>query len=113
MDMFNFPRRDDFNKSSAEREAESMLIDILGGVLLNSRMPEEKKVEVRIIMTVTRLQDLIRDKVDKLCPANGELGSELYAKQKKALALLENMYGMLNCFDETVTENKTTNKIKE
>lgn len=85
MDMFNFPHRDDINKLRAEQGAESMLIDILGGVLLNSRMPEEKKIEVRIIMTAKRIQDLMGDKVDKLCHADGESNPELYAKQKKPL----------------------------
>lgn len=91
-----------------------MFVDLLGEMLLNSDMPEERKTGLRVLMAVKRANESLSKKVKKLCNPKQEHTEALHAKQKEALEMLEKINAMVDGFDETVTpENKDTNEIKE
>lgn len=114
MSLFNTPPVEDLNKIKAKHEAESMFIDMLGDMLLNSSMPEERKTGLRVLMAMKRAKDNLAKKVERLCNPEQDHTEELCAKQKEALELLEKINAMVDGFDETVTlVNKDTNEIKE
>ena len=105
---------EDLNKLKAKHEAESMFIDMLGGMLLNSDMPEERKTGLRVLMAMKRAKDNLANKIEKLCNPSEEHTEELHAKQLEALELLEKINALVDGFDETVTlVNKDTNETNE
>ena len=114
MSLFNTPPVEDLNKIKAKHEAESMFIDMLGDMLLNSSMPEERKTGLRVLMAMKRAKDNLAKKVERLCNPEQDHTEELCAKQKEALELLEKINAMVDGFDETVTlVNKDTNETNE
>ena len=58
MSLFNTPPVEDHNKIKAKHEAESMFIDMLGEAMLNSDMPEEKKIGVRVLLEMKKVKDI-------------------------------------------------------
>ena len=112
--MSLFTPVEDLNKMKAKQEAESMFIDMLGEMLLNSAIPEDRKTGLRVLVSMKRAKDNLAKKVERLCNPEQDHTEELYAKQKEALELLEKINAMIDGFDETVTPvNKDTNEIKE
>lgn len=105
---------EDLNRLKAKQEAESLFVDMIGEALLNSGMPEERKMGLRVLMSTKRVKEALAKKIEKLCNPEQSYTEELYAKQKEALELLEKINAMVDGFDETVSVvNKDTNEIKE
>ena len=91
------------NKRKAQHEAESMFIDMLGEAMLNSNMPEEQKISVRVMLEMKKAKDGLADKLEALCDPEQSYTDELYAKRKEALELLQKINAEIEGFDPTVT----------
>lgn len=100
MSMFA-PPIDGMKEERVRIEAESMFIDMLGEAMLNSNMPEEKKISVRILLEMKKVKDTMCHKLDELCNPDQNQTEELYAKCKEALALLQSINAELDHFDPT------------
>ena len=106
MSMFT-PPIDEMNKRKAQHEAESMFIDMLGEAMLNSNMPEEQKISVRVMLEMKKAKDGLADKLEALCDPEQSYTDELYAKRKEALELLQKINAEIEGFDPTVTPPRT------
>lgn len=102
MSLFTPPVKDDMNKRKAQHEAESMFIDMLGEAMLNSDMPEEKKIGVRVLLEMKKIKDKLANKLEVLCDPEQAETEELYAKRKEALELLQKIHTEVEGFDPTV-----------
>ena len=112
MSLFT-PPVEEMKKREAEQEARGMLIDILGEAMLESDMPEEKKISVRIILEIKRNSMLTTEKFDEILKTH-VYTEELYAKRKEVLELLQRINAEIENFDTTITPvNKDTNEFKE
>ena len=89
-------------KREAEQEARGMLIDILGQAMLESDMPEEKKICIRIMLEIKRTSVLSTEKFDEILKSKSYT-PELHEKRKEALALLQKVNAELEGFDSTVS----------
>lgn len=89
-------------KREAEQEARDMLIDILGQAMLESDMPEEKKICIRIMLEIKRTSVLSTEKFDEILKSESYT-PELHEKRKEALALLQKVNAELEGFDSTVS----------
>ena len=89
-------------KREAEQEARGMLIDILGQAMLESDMPEEKKICIRIMLEIKRTSVLSTEKFDEILKSKSDT-PELHEKRKEALALLQKVNAELEGFDSTVS----------
>lgn len=78
-----------------------MFIDLVGDVMLNSKMPEEKKINIRVLLQAKQVKDKLSAKLEELCnPENNDL--DLYAKRKEALQLLQKINAELDSFNPTI-----------
>ena len=102
MSLFTPPVKDDMNKRKVQHEAESMFIDMLGEAMLNSDMPEEKKISIRVLLEMKKLKDRMADKLEVLYDPEQSYTPELYAKHKEALELLQRINAEIEGFDPTV-----------
>ena len=107
MSLFTPPVKDDMNKRKVQHEAESMFIDMLGEAMLNSDMPEEKKIGVRVLLEMKKVKDKLADKLEVLCDPEQAETEELYAKRKEALELLQKIHTEVEGFDPTVAPPRT------
>ena len=112
MSLFTPPVKDDMNKCKVQYEAESMFIDMLGEAMLNSDMPEEKKISIRVLLEMKKLKDRMADKLEVLCDPEQSYTPELYAKHKEALELLQRINAEIEGFDPTVAPPPNRTKIK-
>lgn len=94
------------NKRKVQYEAESMFIDMLGGAMLNSDMPEEKKTTIRVLLEMKKLKDRMIDKLEVLCDPEQSCTPDLYAKRKEALKLLQRFNAEVEGFDSTLPEHQ-------
>ena len=100
-------------KREAEQEARGMLIDILGKAMLDSDMPEEKKIGIRIMLEIKRTSVLTTEKFDEILKSKSYT-EELHAKRREVLELLQRINAEIENFDTTINSvNKDTNEIKE
>lgn len=100
MSLFT-PPVEDFNKRKIQNEAESMFIDLVGDAMLNSNMPEEQKINIRVLLQAKQVKDKLGAKLEKLCdPKSNNL--DLYAKRKEALQLLQKINAELDSFNPVI-----------
>ena len=102
MSLFTPPVNEDMKERKARHEAESMLVDLLGEAMLNSDMPEEQKMGVRVMLEMKKVKEGLAKKLEALCSPEQELTAELYAKRKEALELLQRINAEVEGFDPTV-----------
>lgn len=112
MGLFTPPVKDDMNKRKVQHEAESMFIDMLGEAMLNSDMPEEKKIGVRVLLEMKKVKDKLANKLEVLCDPEQAETAELYEKRKEALELLQKIHAEVESFDPTVAPPPNRLKIK-
>lgn len=79
-----------------------MFLDIIGEAMLNSDMPEEEKISIRVLLEAKKLKDALGKKLEVLCNPEQEHTDELYAKHKEALELLQRINAEFEGFDPTV-----------
>lgn len=96
------------NKRKVQHEAESMFIDMLGEAMLNSDMPEEKKISIRVLLEMKKLKDRMANKLEVLCDPEQAETAELYEKRKEALELLQKIHAEVESFDPNVAPPEQT-----
>lgn len=90
-------------KAEAEHAARSMMIDMLGSMMLESDIPESKKIEIRIALETKKLTDKINKAfLSYAMPVRDEEKTEaLFPLRKEAYEYLQLVSAGIDTFLET------------
>ncbi len=73
-----------------------MMIDMLGEAMLQSNMPEEQKLPIRVLLSVKKLKEKLDSIIEPICDPEIETTEEVTQARQVALALLDSLTTQLD-----------------